>query len=132
MEWRSAGAVLSSPDVAEKFRKSLAVSRLVGAVMGALWPVLGVHPSNFPVLIEGEKNVEWTALRQDHFPSGVLVYFPSGASTGEVVAVHDFNDEKVSVRSRQAAQQDRPPGSLRAARSSIDRYSALRATRQEK
>jgi hypothetical protein len=32
-------------------------------------------------LLSGEKNVEWTALRLDHFPSGVLVYFPSGAST---------------------------------------------------
>jgi len=27
-----------------------------------------------------EKNVEYTALGVDHFPSGVLFYFPSGAS----------------------------------------------------
>jgi hypothetical protein len=33
-----------------------------------------------------KKNVKWTALRLDHFPSGVLVYFPSGASMRSVAS----------------------------------------------
>jgi hypothetical protein len=54
MEWASVSAVLSPLEIAETLRKSLAVSRLVGATVGALGQPSAFIPPIPTVLIEGE------------------------------------------------------------------------------